>query len=131
MTATFEDIQRPRDIALHVSVWRFEGVAHAGLRGEMDDPLELLPGEQLGDAIVVGEIELYETECRQFFEPGEARLLQRNVVVVIQVIETDDVVAPPDQEVGHMRAYETRGAGNEDFHSRPSTWAAGKTCLMS
>src|SRR5882724_6440688 len=97
----------------------------------MHYPLKLLAREQFSNPAIVGEIELHEAEGGQFFEPGEARLLQRNVVVIVQVIETDDVMAPADQEVGHMRAYETRGAGNEYFHSRPSTWEAGKTCLMS
>ena len=61
----------------------------------------------------------------------QARLLQSHVVVVIEVVEPDDLVAPREQPLRRVRADEAGRAGHEHLHSRPSTSAAGNTCLMS
>ena len=91
----------------------------------MHHPLKFLAGKQLRDPSVVREVELHEAERRQLLESCESRLFQRDVVILVHVIETDDLVPPPYQQVRDMRAYKTRGAGDENLHSRPSTCDAG------
>ena len=61
----------------------------------MDDP---------GDAAVlvdeganrrlVGDIQTFELKAAVFAETVQARLLQGNVVVIIEVVGTDDFIAP-------------------------------------
>ena len=91
-------------------------VAHTGLRAEVDHALELLLREQLRHAGAVGEIELHEAEPWLPLELREARLLEADVVVVVQVVEADDVVATREQPGRGVKADEAGSAGDENLH---------------
>src|SRR5213082_2951761 len=78
-----------------------------------------------------GAILLHEAKLRLRREAREARLLERDVVVLVEVVEAHHLVTARQQALGRVRADESGGAGDEDFHRRPSTAAAEKTCLMS
>src|SRR5207248_2727808 len=106
-------------------------VAHPGLSGEVDHTLELLPGEELRDPRVIGQIQLDETEFRMRCQAREPRLLELDVVVLVEVVETDDLIAPRQEALRGMESDESGRAGDEDLHRRPSTAAAGNTCLTS
>ena len=41
VAAVFEDVEESEDVALHVGVGVADGIAHAGLPGEMDDGVEV------------------------------------------------------------------------------------------
>jgi hypothetical protein len=90
--AAFEHVQRAADVAAHVGVRILQRVAHARLGCQMHHPREFLAGEELRHGRVVGKIELDGAELRRGEAP-EARLLESHVVVVIEVIESDDLVA--------------------------------------
>ena len=72
-------------------------VAHAGLRGEVDDAVEALCGEELLHAGAVGHVELDEAEARVRRQPRQAVLLELHVVVVVEVVQADDLVAARQQ----------------------------------
>ena len=74
-----------------------ERVTHAGLRGQVDHARKFLAREQRLHAALVGEIHLHEAEFRLPLEDGEARALQVRVVVVVEVVEPDDLVAARQQ----------------------------------
>ena len=131
VAAAFQHVEGAGDVAAHVGVWVLERMAHAGLRREVHHALKFLAREERGHGRLVGEVELHEAKLRLHREAREARLLERNVVVLIQVIETDHLVTAREQPLGRVRADEAGGAGQENFHRRPSTAAAGNTCLMS
>jgi hypothetical protein len=57
----------------------------------------------------------------------EARLLERYVVVLVEVVETDNLVTARQQALRRVRADESGGAGHENLHKHPSTAAAGNT----
>ena len=61
----------------------------------------------------------------------ETRELQAHVVVVVEVVEADDLVAAREQLLRGVEADEAGGAGDEDLHRRPSTSPALNTYLMS
>ena len=73
--------------------------------------------EQRLHARAVGEVELARSGssagCRRLREP---RLLQRHVVVVVEIVEADDFVAALEQPLGDVEADEAGGAGDEEFH---------------
>ena len=76
-------------------------------------------GEQLRHARAVGEIELDEAEARRGFSSDrEPRLLEPDVVVVVEVVEADHLVAALEQDLRRVVADEAGGAGDEDFHVR-------------
>ena len=73
-------------------------VAHAGLRGEVNHALELLRARTARSCrVLIGEIDLHEPETRDFCENREPRLLERDVVVLVEVVEPDDLVAALEQ----------------------------------
>ena len=63
VAAALEDVHRPDDVGIDVGVRVLERVAHARLRGEMDDPLRPRLGKQPFHAGAVDEIELVEGEA--------------------------------------------------------------------
>ncbi len=82
----------------------------------MDHAFELLAREQLRHAGAVREIQLHEAEARLLLELREARLLESDVVVVVEVVETDDLVAAREQLRRSMKADEAGRAGDQYLH---------------
>ena len=73
-----------------------------------------------------------------FCRMREARLLEVDVVVVVEVVEADDLVAAREQPSCRRRADEAGGSRDQNLHrsrldpqSRASTWSAGSRLLMS
>ena len=69
---------------------RLKRVAHASLGGEMHHARELALGEQRRDAVAILEVELAEAESLGARELGEPRLLERGVVIGVEVVDADD-----------------------------------------
>src|SRR5882672_3625539 len=95
--AALEDVERAEYIAGNIAVRILERVAHAGLGAEVHDALEFLAREELGHARLVGEVELHETKAALAVQLRQARALERDVVVVIEVIQSDDLIAARQQ----------------------------------
>ena len=51
-------------------------------------------------------------------EARQPRLLQFDIVVVVQAVEPDNLIAALQQALRDMRTDETGGAGDQDFHPR-------------
>jgi hypothetical protein len=56
------------------------------------------------------------SENRAEAEPREARLLQAHLVVVVEVVDADHLVAVGAQPPRQVKADETGGAGDEVLH---------------
>src|SRR5689334_5720182 len=100
-------------------------VAHARLGGQMYDASDRVLEKQLFHPLTVGQIELHELKPVQRTQQGQARLFEPDVVVVVQIIETDDLVSTVDQTPGNVEADEPGSTGHEyerfsRRHSGPS-----------
>src|SRR5688572_29308618 len=86
----------------------------------MDDVFERSAPERRLERSFVGEIDLVEGEARaaRVVQPGETILLQADLVVVIEVVDTDHLVATREQAFGQCRADEPGGPGYENAHGR-------------
>src|SRR5262249_10272765 len=89
-------------------------VPHARLRREMDDSCGAIVGEKAIHSFSIAQVEL--SECKAFLpleliEPG---VLQPHIVVVVDVVEPDDVVAPRKKAPADMKTDKSGGAGNEN-----------------
>src|SRR6185369_2726253 len=105
----------------------------AGLGGEVDDAVGagfLL--EQRRERAGRRDVHLDEAE-RAAAEPrelSEPRLLERGIVVVVDVVDADDRLAAREKRAGHMHADEAGGAGDDEGHgargrdSKNEGWAA-------
>ena len=49
-------------------------------------------------------------------QPVQPRLLQPHIIVVVQVVDADDRIAPRQQRLGNMVADEAGAAGDQDLH---------------
>ena len=117
-------MQRPDDVGIDVGVRVLHAVAHAGLGAEMDHPLRSHLGEEPLHARPVGEIQLVEGKAGGALKLAEPRLLQLYVVIGIEVIEPDDLVASVEQRLGGMVTDEPGRAGDQDTHRHiPCVWS--------
>ncbi len=93
-------------------------MAHAGLGAQVHDALKLLAREQLGHAGLVGQIEFHEAEAALAIELRQARALQGDVIVVVEIVDTDDLIAARQQALRGEVADEARGTGDQQLHGR-------------
>ena len=123
MPAAFQNVEEAGEVGIRIGVRIDQRVAHAGLRGEMHDVGKAMLGEQRRHAGAVGEIELDEAEAAILRELVEARLLERRIVVGVEIVEADDGAAIRQQPARHMKADEAGRAGDEDRISGHRTHA--------
>src|SRR5688572_5006348 len=94
-----------------------ERVTHAGLRGEMDDALERLPGEHRFNRLPVGEIGLDEAEAVPALEARKPRLFQRDIVIGAEIVEADHLIAAIEEPGRGVKTDEAGGAGDKYAHA--------------
>ena len=99
----------------------------------MDDALGLLSRKQLGHTMAVFYAELVESEVRMAIKASQAGFFEGDVVVVVQVVNAHQLVAPRQQAEAGVHADEAGGAGEEDFHGykRPSAAPNGNMLFTS
>ena len=68
-------------------------------------------------AVPIGEIHALHAEVVVIVEDRRPRVFERDVVIVIEVIETDDGIAALQQLLRGMEADESGSARNEDLHA--------------
>src|SRR5215216_198136 len=122
----FEHATETNEIAVHVRRRIFQAVADAGLRAEVSHVVRFEMRDQSRKFFSVREVLLHEPEFFQRLEFGQARALQRNVVVVAKVVYAEHIAAFRHREAArHMITDEAGGAGHENFHSPRDTPSAG------
>ena len=84
----------------------------------MNDAIEFTPIEQLVHRLGVGEGGAHELEAGGLLQQREARLLESDIVIVIDGVETDHIVAVRQQPARDVKTDEPRGAGDQDLHAR-------------
>ena len=78
-------------IGAHIGFRMGQAVAHAGLCGQMNDPVDALG--QRRERARVGNIATLQAELRVFVQARQPRLLQGDVVVIIDIIDADHALA--------------------------------------
>ena len=121
LPAGLEDVGEADDVRLHVGERVLQGVAHPGLGGEVDHPVEAVVGEgalHRGPVGEVGAAELVEAPRRggRPLELGEPRFLEPGVVIVVDGVDPHHRVAAGDERAGDVEADEAGVAGDEDLH---------------
>ena len=120
--ASLQDVVEPDHVALDVRIRVLDAITDTGLRRQVHDDIEVVFLEEAVDEGLVGEIALDELvgmlrgARRLLLDLAQTVLLERRIVVVVQVVKPDDAegllgIQEPQHEVG---AYETGGAGDEE-----------------
>ena len=71
-------------------------------------------GKQVGHALPVRHIELYKAEVGVWAQLGEAGMLERHVVVVVEVVDANHGHALLKQSLGAMHADKAGTAGDQN-----------------
>lgn len=91
LPARFQNIIKADNVAFDVHVGVRDGVPHACLRGEIHDDLRPVSREEVGNQALVGKVSADEREVLERLELCQPRLLEPDVIVVVQVVQPDDV----------------------------------------
>ena len=113
--AAFENVQETDDIAIDVGVGILERMAHTRLSRQMYDPIGRFALEHVVDSCPVGNVDLDEAEAVALSQPRQSRLLQGNVVVVVEVVQPQNIVAAREQPLRDMHPDESRRSCDPDF----------------
>ncbi len=105
MHAALEDALRRDQVPADVERKDLAEAPDTRLRREMEDPVDAIEREWLG-----GEIEAAHVE------PARVLFLFRQVVVVREAVDADDVVPLLEQCVRKVRADEAGGSGDDVSH---------------
>ena len=122
MPTCFKDIVEPDHVALDVRIRILDAIADASLSGEVNNDIKMVFLEEAIYEGLVGEVALDELVgmlrggCGLLFDDAQTVLLERRIIVVVEVVEADDAegllgIKEPQDEVG---TYETGGTGNKD-----------------
>lgn len=107
MPAALENVERAGDVGVHVGVGVGQRVAHTGLGGQVHHPVR---GSIKGriECRAVGQITPHQLEADLAIQPNDPGFLQGRVVVVVEVVEPHNLVAPVEQGGAHVCADEAR-----------------------
>ena len=109
--AAFQDVDEAGEVGLDVGVRVFQRVPDARLRGEVDDRFGPSAREELRDRRAVRDVGAHVVEAGERLGPVEPRLLERNVVVGIEIVDAAALVAPFEQAQRERGADESGRAG--------------------
>ena len=124
MPARFKQVGEGNHVAFHVGVGVLYRVAHSGLGGQVDNPLDALLGKAALYGLGVGQVFAVENVAAAgalggLFEDLEAGLLDGRVVVVVDYVKPHYVVAALEQCLGDVKTDEACVAGDQSCHSVP------------
>ncbi|MNN59508.1 hypothetical protein D3C81_1746270 [compost metagenome] len=116
MTAALEDGERAVQIAVGIGKGVVQRIAHPGLGPQVDHPIEPLAGKERRHGGAIGEIAPLEAKSGQWQQQCQPCLLQADLVVVVEVVEADHLMAVATEPLRHMEADEAGGAGDQILH---------------
>ena len=117
MATALEDVQRAGDVAVDVGVRILDGVADARLSAEMNHPIKPFVGEQRLHACSVGQVEACQGEIRESVQDRRPGFLERDLVVVVEIVQPNNGVAPLKQALGGEHADEAGRPRYQDLHA--------------
>src|SRR3546814_19465381 len=97
MARRLEHREMAFEIAVLIGEGIFETVAHACLRGEVDDPADAVRFHKLADQPGAGDVAVDQPEIEMIGKQRRARFLQRDVILVGEAVEPDTA---PNREGG-------------------------------
>ena len=93
--AELQDHDLPHYIGLHIGVGVDQRMADPGLGGEMDDPGDRFTRrlDRRRRGLAIGNVGPGESEGLVRLQQGEPRLLEADVVVVVQIVDAENAFA--------------------------------------
>ena len=121
----FEQHDLALDVRLDIGERLGQRIAHPGLGGEVDDPVDVgVALDQGRHRHRIGDIDRSKHEAIAAFELREARTFQRDIVIRVQIVDADDLLAAIEQMPRDMKADKTRAACDQQSHGAVRTGSA-------
>src|SRR5262249_10894483 len=106
----------------HIGVGIDQRMPHTCLRSQMHNGIYVLVNpDKIVNRVPIGYVRAADREPRPLGQPLETGLLQPDVVIRAQVVQTDHALAPAGQRPGHVTAEEPGCARKQDRHSGRAT----------
>src|SRR6185369_14487523 len=118
MTRDLQQVAMADQVRLNVGHRIFEAVADAGLRPEVNDTVDVDRVGECLQRIGIREIQTLEPEAiaELLLQLGEPRLLETRIIIVVQTVDPDDVVAALEQCPRRRSADEPRSTCDQNSH---------------
>src|ERR1700704_831582 len=120
----FEQVEEPGEVGVRIGVRIDQGMAYPRLRCEMHDLGKSVRREQVRHRLAIGDIDALEPEIGRCLELRDARLFQARIIVGIEVVDADDVVAVRQQAPCDVHADEPGRTGDENRAWQASSFPA-------
>ena len=122
MPASLQDVVEPDHVALDVRVGVFDAIADTGLSGKVHDDIKVVFLKEVIDEGLVSEVALDELVGMPFgcvgllLDLAQAVLLERRIIVVVQVVKPHDVerLLAFEESQHKVGTYEAGRAGDEE-----------------
>jgi len=111
---SFEYIHETDQIAGYIFVWTGKGVPYSGLGCKMNHGFELAVAEKTVHPLFICEIKREEPETGPYAELPKPRILEPGIVIIVEVVYTDNFKPILEKPADDMRADETRGARHQN-----------------
>ncbi|MNS78399.1 hypothetical protein D3C72_1120140 [compost metagenome] len=112
----FQHIEETHQVRLPIDIRVVQRVTHPGLRRQVHHLGKPVVAEQVHQGRFVDDVHFPEAKTRQRLQHLEACVLELYVVVIIEVVDTDDVLTLAAQAPDRMKTDETGGTGDQDGH---------------
>ncbi len=109
------------EIGGHIGLGMLDAVPDARLGPEMDDAVAGVLVHHRGQSIGVREIDLEHTDAIAVLlrELIHARSLECGIVIVVEIVDADHVLAALEKRACRVRSDEPRSPGNKNSHDGP------------
>lgn len=119
VVGVFQHVHETDEVAADVRLRVRKRIADAGLGGQMHDGVEPLRLEQRGQRLGTGQIQPAEAKTSMVGQNRQPVVLQPDVVVLIQVVEPDDLIAPVEQPLADVKPMNPPVNPNQRFERAP------------
>src|SRR5579883_3199343 len=110
MPACLQHLELTLNIGGDIGMRVDERMAHAGLGREMDDPIDLgMTVEQGAERPTLRKLEAMEGKALLRGQSRKSRFLERDGVIVVQIVDTDHLFTAPEQRRAGVHTDESGG----------------------
>jgi hypothetical protein len=114
MAAALQHVEKTDKVGLAVPMRLDERIANTGLSCEVNDVWKLIRGKERRHRGAIGNIKLFEPEAPEVFEFRQPCSLESNVVIAVQVVETDNRTPLLEQATRDVETDKTGGSGHQN-----------------
>ena len=118
MAAGFENVQEALDIGVKIRLGVLKRVSDPSLRGQVDDAIKFVFVKERRYCQAVSDVELDEAKAVAAVQVVQARGFQSHIVIIIEIVDADDLVAPVEQSFRRVKTDKASGPCYQDFHAR-------------